>query len=127
MPPTQERWMVWNDSPHHYCHDRSLFFNLNKDPTADQSKEFVVLGKGDVVIPIARCEKLTAIRLQNVLYYKTDKPRNIINLKALQRDYPKLVLNRTVKIGIYGTAIEHADDPGKALLVVDEYDEAAKR
>ncbi|KIW24973.1 uncharacterized protein PV07_10649 [Cladophialophora immunda] len=122
MPPQQERWIVWNDSPHHYCHERSLFFNLDEDLSADRTKDFVVLGKGDVVIPITRSDRLTAIRLQDVLYYKTDKPRNIINLKALQRDYTRLVLSQIIKIGIYGTAIEHVDEPGKALLVVDEYD-----
>ncbi|KIY00290.1 uncharacterized protein Z520_03975 [Fonsecaea multimorphosa CBS 102226] len=122
MPPQQERWMVWNDSPHHYCHDRSLFFNLDENPSADRTKDFMVLGKGDVVIPIIGSERLTAIRLRDVFYYKTDKPSNIINLKLLQCDYPKLVLSQTIKIGKYGTAIEHADDTGKALLIVDEYD-----
>ncbi|EXJ72976.1 uncharacterized protein A1O5_04125 [Cladophialophora psammophila CBS 110553] len=122
MPPTQERWMVWNGSPHHYCHDRSLFFNLDEDLSADRTKEFVVLGKGDVVIPVTGSERLTAIRLRDVFYYKTHEPRNIINLKSLQSDYPKLRLSQTVRIGIYGTAIEHADEPGKALLIVDEYD-----
>ncbi|OAP57956.1 hypothetical protein AYL99_07046 [Fonsecaea erecta] len=122
MPPQQERWMIWNDSPHHYCYERSLFFNLDEDPSADSTKDFVVLGKGDVVIPIIGSAKLTAIRLRDVFYYKTDNPRNIINLKALQQDYPKLVLSQTVKIGTHGTAIEHVDEPGKALFIVDEYD-----
>jgi len=123
MPTKSEKWMIWNASPHHYCHDKSLFSQLEMESSPpDASKDFVVLGQGDIVLTIKNHPKLTSIRLKDVFYYETDKPRNIINLKLLQQDYPKLVLGK-MKIGTYGTAIVHLEYPEKVVLEVDEYDE----
>ncbi|OCT53345.1 hypothetical protein CLCR_10912 [Cladophialophora carrionii] len=141
MPSRPERWVVWNSSPHHYCHDKSLFFNLNLNlttpmdsspsPPDDLShltkEDFIVLGQGDVVIPIVSHPKVksrfSSLRLRDVYYYKTDKPRNIINLTLLREDYPKLMLGKMKLDEFHGTGIVHVDDPGTVILQVDEFDE----
>ncbi|ETI27864.1 hypothetical protein G647_00313 [Cladophialophora carrionii CBS 160.54] len=141
MPSPPERWVVWNTSPHHYCHDKSLFFNLNLTTPMDSAssqpddlshltkEDFIVLGQGDVVIPIPNKpeskvkSKFNSLRLRDVFYYKTDKPRNIINLTLLWDDYPKLMLGKMKLDDLHGTGIVHVDDPETVILEVDEFDE----
>jgi hypothetical protein len=80
---------------HHYCRDQSLFSNLTLTfPPPDMAKDPVVLGKGNIVIPISNNPKIKSIRLKDVFFYLTEKPRNIINLSLLQKYYPKLMLER---------------------------------
>ena len=53
MSTREERWVIWNASPHHYCHDDSLLCDLKMDfSPLDLSKGFVVFREGDVFIPI---------------------------------------------------------------------------
>jgi hypothetical protein len=122
-PP--ERWVVWNASPHHYCHDDSLFSALTMDlPAPDLTKDFVVLGKGEIVIPVQNHPKVTQILLKDVFYYRTDKARNIINLTLLQKVNPELVLGKMKLDHSHGTGIVHIDEPDLVVLEVDEFDEA---
>jgi hypothetical protein len=126
MSSRAERWVVWNASPHHYCHDDSVFFNLTMDfpPPQDlTTKDFIVLGKGDVVIPIKDHPKFSSIRMRDVFYYKTDRARNIINLTLLREDYPSLMLGKMKLDDFHGTGIVHVDDPERVVLEVDEFDE----
>ncbi|KIW73707.1 hypothetical protein PV04_01803 [Phialophora macrospora] len=95
--------------------------NLPSPP--DLTKDFVVLGKGDVVIPITDHPKFSSVRLRDVLYYKTAKPRNIINLTLLREDYPKFILGKMKLDKFHGTGIVHVDDPARVILEVDEFDE----
>ncbi|EXJ63954.1 hypothetical protein A1O7_00289 [Cladophialophora yegresii CBS 114405] len=98
---------------------------MDDDTTPDltKTKDSIVLGKGDVVIPINNNPKISSLRLRDVFYYKTDKARNIINLTLLQKDYPKLMLGKMKLDKFHGTGIVHADDPTRVVLEVDEFDE----
>ncbi len=92
-------------------------------PPLDLTKEFIVLGKGDVVIPIKDNPKITSVRLRDVLYYTTATavPRNIICLKMLQQDYPKLMLGTMEIDKLHGTGIVHVDEPERVVLEVDRF------
>lgn len=123
MSARPERWAVWNDSPHHYCYDDSYFTDIEMNlPPPDLTKDLVVLGKGDVIIPIQDHPQIAHIHLKDVFYYQTDKPRNLIDLALLQKDYPKLKLGKMKLDKLHGTGIVHADDPERVVLEVDEFD-----
>lgn len=93
-----------------------------EDSAPGPDKDFAVLGRGDIVISVDDHPRISSLRLRDVFYYRTDKPRNIINLELLQQDHPELIQGK-MKFGTYGTAIVHADDPEKVVLQVDAYDD----
>ncbi|KAJ9608112.1 hypothetical protein H2200_007100 [Cladophialophora chaetospira] len=82
MSSQAERWVVWNDSPHHYCHDDSLFADLAMDfPPPDLTKPIAVFGQADIFIPIQDHPRITSIRLRNVCYYKADGGEKLCQLE----------------------------------------------